>query len=58
LQLRKGVATDGPMAPEVDMSKQRPAQYMFSRHVQEKLTEIREAKARKKDAPQPMEAAE
>ena len=58
LQLRKGVATDGPMAAEVDMSKQRPAQYMFSRHVQEKLTEIREAKARKKDAPQPMEAAE
>jgi hopanoid biosynthesis associated radical SAM protein HpnH len=56
--LRKGVRTDGPMAPEVDMSKQRPAQYVFSRHVQEKLAEIREEKARAKDAPQPMEAAE
>ncbi len=46
LQLRKGVQTDGPMAPEVDMSKQRPPQFVFSRHVQEKLTEIRAEKAK------------
>jgi len=57
-KLRKGVRTDGAMAPEVDMSNQRPAQYVFSRHVQEKLSEIREEKARAKEAPQPMEAAE
>jgi len=57
-KLRKGVKTDGAMAPEVDMSNQRPAQYVFSRHVQEKLSEIREEKARAKEAPQPMEAAE
>jgi hypothetical protein len=40
------------------MSKQRPAEYVFSRHVQEKLAEIREEKARPKDIQQPMEAAE
>jgi hypothetical protein len=57
-KLRKGVKTDGAMAPEVDMSNQRPAQYVFSRHVQEKLSEIRKEKARAKVAPQPMEAAE
>ena len=55
---RKGVKTDGPMAPEIDLSKQRPPEFVFSRHVQEKLTEIREDKARAKEAPQPMEAAE
>ncbi len=58
LTLRKGVNTDGPMAPEVDMSKQRPAEYVFSRHVQEKLAEVRAEKARSKDIQQPMEAAE
>jgi hopanoid biosynthesis associated radical SAM protein HpnH len=58
LKLRKGVNTDGPMAPEVDMSKQRPAEYVFSRHVQEKLAEVRAEKARSKDIQQPMEAAE
>jgi hypothetical protein len=58
LRLRKGVKTDGPMAPDIDLSKQRPAEYVFSRHVQQKLAEIREEKARAKDQPQPMEAAE
>jgi hypothetical protein len=28
------------MAPEIDLSKQRPAEYMFSRHVQEKMAEL------------------
>ena len=55
---RKGVNTEGPMAPEIDLSKQRPPEFVFSRHVQEKLTEIREDKARAKQAPEPMEAAE
>ena len=55
---RKGVNTEGPMAPEIDLSKQRPPEFVFSRHVQEKLAEIREEKARAKEAPQPMEAAE
>ena len=55
---RKGVNTDGPMAPEIDLSKQRPPEFVFSRHVQEKLTEIRDEKARAKERPAPMEAAE
>jgi hopanoid biosynthesis associated radical SAM protein HpnH len=55
---RKGVKTEGPMAPEIDLSKQRPPEFVFSRHVQEKLTEIREEKTRAKAQPAPMEAAE
>ena len=38
----KGVNTDGPMAPEIDLSKQRKAEFIFSRHVEAKLDEIRE----------------
>jgi hopanoid biosynthesis associated radical SAM protein HpnH len=41
----RGVKTDGPMAPEVPLDGQRPAQYVFSQHVERKLVEIREAKA-------------
>jgi hopanoid biosynthesis associated radical SAM protein HpnH len=37
----RGVRTDGPMAPEIALTHQRPAQYVFSRHVEQKLTEIR-----------------
>jgi hypothetical protein len=38
------------MAPEIKLDRQRPAQYVFSRHVEQKLTEIREDKARAKQA--------
>ncbi len=31
----RGPRTDGPMAPEIPLDKQRPAEYVFSRHVQE-----------------------
>jgi len=31
--------------PEIDMSKQRPAQYIFSEQVQKKLSEIRKDEA-------------
>jgi hopanoid biosynthesis associated radical SAM protein HpnH len=44
----RGVRTDGPMAPEIPLDRQRPAEYVFSRHVQLKLAEIRESKARTK----------
>jgi hypothetical protein len=37
----RGVKTSGPMAPEIDLSKQRPAQYVFSAEVQKRLSEIR-----------------
>ncbi|HEY3459352.1 MAG TPA: adenosyl-hopene transferase HpnH [Casimicrobiaceae bacterium] len=36
----RGVRTDGPMAPEISLSRQRPAQYVFSRHVEEERARI------------------
>jgi hopanoid biosynthesis associated radical SAM protein HpnH len=44
----RGVKTDGEMAPEISLDNQRPAQFMFSRHVEQKLTEIQESKAQSK----------
>jgi hopanoid biosynthesis associated radical SAM protein HpnH len=44
----RGVRTEGPMAPEIDMSKQRPAQYVFDSQVQLRLSEIRANEARDK----------
>jgi len=41
----KGIRTDGPMAPEIDLSKQRPAEYVFSRHVEQKLADIKAGKS-------------
>jgi hopanoid biosynthesis associated radical SAM protein HpnH len=37
----RGIRTSGPMAPEIDLSRQRPAQFVFSQHVAQKLDEIR-----------------
>jgi len=44
----RGVKTAGEMAPDISLEGQRPAQYVFSRHVDQKLTEIQENKARGK----------
>jgi hypothetical protein len=41
----RGVRTSGPMAPEIDLSKQRPAQFVFSAEVQKRLSEIRRDEA-------------
>jgi len=41
----RGVRTEGDMAPDVRLDQARPAEYMFSRHVETKLSEIRTAKA-------------
>ncbi len=46
----KGVRTEGPMAPEIDLSKQRPAQYVFDSNVQLRLSEIRANETREKAA--------
>ncbi|HQR10193.1 MAG TPA: adenosyl-hopene transferase HpnH [Casimicrobiaceae bacterium] len=46
---RRGVTTEGPMAPEISLSQQRPAKYVFSSHVEQKLSEIRVVKARAKE---------
>jgi hopanoid biosynthesis associated radical SAM protein HpnH len=41
----RGVRTEGPMAPEIDLSRQRPAQYPFQDNVERKLAEIRQKRA-------------
>jgi hopanoid biosynthesis associated radical SAM protein HpnH len=35
-----GIKTDGPMAPEIPLNKQRPAEFVFSRHVEQRLASI------------------
>jgi hopanoid biosynthesis associated radical SAM protein HpnH len=44
----RGPRTDGPMAPEIPLDNQRPAQYLFSDQVQLRLSEIRAAEAQEK----------
>ncbi|HEU4660752.1 MAG TPA: adenosyl-hopene transferase HpnH [Pseudolabrys sp.] len=46
----RGIDTQGPMAPEIPLDKQRPAQYVFSRHVEQKLEEIRKTAPKKQTA--------
>ena len=46
----RGMKTEGEMAPDISLESQRPAQFVFSRHVDQKLTEIQENKARGKQA--------
>lgn len=36
----RGVQVEGEMAPEIAMDKQRPAEYVFSRHVQETMEKL------------------
>ena len=47
---RLGAKVDGAMAPEIPLAHQRPAQYVFSRHVDQKLSEIRVTQARTKES--------
>ncbi|MFL6673769.1 MAG: adenosyl-hopene transferase HpnH [Massilia sp.] len=46
-----GVRTEGAMAPDIALDKQRPAEYVFARHVEIKLSEIKGRKAGPKLAP-------
>jgi hopanoid biosynthesis associated radical SAM protein HpnH len=41
--VRRGVKTEGEMAPEIPLDRQRPAEYVFSRHVEQALAEERAA---------------
>jgi hypothetical protein len=43
-----GIRTEGPLAPEISLDHQRPAEYVFSEQVQQKLSEIRKAEAEAK----------
>ena len=46
----RGVKTDGPMAPEIPLDRQRPAEYVFSSHVERALEEIKKTQPRPKKA--------
>jgi hopanoid biosynthesis associated radical SAM protein HpnH len=46
----RGPRVTGPMAPEISLDQQRPAEYVFSSQVQQKLSEIRAAEASEKAA--------
>jgi hypothetical protein len=48
-----GPRTEGPMAPEIPLDKQRAAEFVFSRHVEHELAAIHQAESRA-----PLEAAE
>jgi hopanoid biosynthesis associated radical SAM protein HpnH len=41
----RGVRTEGPMAPNIPLENQRPAEYVFSRNVAERLVEAQAAEA-------------
>ncbi|HXE28556.1 MAG TPA: adenosyl-hopene transferase HpnH, partial [Stellaceae bacterium] len=40
----RGIKTEGEMAPEISLDKQRPAEYVFSRHVENALERIKNQK--------------
>ena len=48
----RGIKTEGKMAQDIDLSKQRPADYVFSTHVADALATIHAEKARTAPAPQ------
>ncbi len=43
-QVARGIRTEGPMAPDIPLEGQRPAEYVFSRHVEQALGRIRHEK--------------
>jgi hopanoid biosynthesis associated radical SAM protein HpnH len=40
----RGPRTEGPMAPEIPLDKQRPAEYVFSRHVEQAVARLHAGK--------------
>lgn len=38
----RGIRTEGPMAPEIPLDNQRPAEYVFEKHVEEALEDIKD----------------
>src|ERR1700744_730363 len=54
-QAMRGIRTEGPMTPDIPLDRQRPAEYVFSRHVESALQQIR---ARKKPADKVADAAD
>jgi len=52
-----GVKTEGEMAPEISLDQQRPAEFIFSRHVEKEMAAIHAKTPANRNTP-PMEAAE
>ena len=50
----RGIKTKGPMTPDIPLTNQRPAEFMFSRHVEKRMSEIDAREA----APEHLTAAE
>jgi hypothetical protein len=44
----RGVRTEGPMAPDIPLDRQRPAAFVFDSNVTQTLSEIRRAEAEEK----------
>ena len=44
LQAIRGIRTKGPMAPEISLDRQRPAEFMFSRHVETAMARLKHQK--------------
>jgi hypothetical protein len=44
----RGPKTAGPMAPEISLANQRPAEFVFSRHVEHEIARIHQAEAQPK----------
>ena len=47
----RGVRTTGAMAPEIPLDRQRPAEYVFSRHVEEAMARLNRGSDRSKREP-------
>jgi hopanoid biosynthesis associated radical SAM protein HpnH len=52
----RGVKTDGAMAPEIPLDRQRPPEFVFQHNVSKKISEMREAEAREKAGKAPTAA--
>jgi hopanoid biosynthesis associated radical SAM protein HpnH len=50
-QMMRGIRTAGPMAPDIALDQQRPAEYVFGRHVEQALTRIRARKGPHEEVP-------
>ena len=41
----RGIRTSGPMTPDIPLANQRPAEFVFARHVEARLSEIEQREA-------------
>ena len=51
---KRGVQTEGPMAPEIDLSNQRPAEWVHEKIVAEKMAELHDEKQARKKVAEPV----